>query len=428
MPGDWVISGSGQRRIVRGIKVAIAREWRDITVQANGETETIRATPTHPFWALRAGSYRWVDGKDLACNDILGARRMSVLSQAVSVLRENNQQEEGEQVLQPRVLSCSPCSDMVRAEVQELRQGFQGQEDLCGSRRERRALLQPEMQGCCAQAESPARGDYVCLRDVREAIQCCAKQSVQRGSALVLQGMPEAQDYAQVLGMQNPVRDEAINGQALLLKSVRPQVRTRDESGGDDSGRTANPESSVCAGGQDRTVCGGLSSRQLSGYRSGRGILAFEPSEERRREGTSYQATWLEVLEDQDAAHQRYGEGGITAGPDHAVIPQADDTGIVTDIDKVETIGFCYDLEIEGDHSYLVGPGIIAHNTDCCRHLDGKQFYPTDPYLDRLTPPRHWNCRSILVPIKDADQIDSALLVTSADFARAQGECGQGFV
>jgi SPP1 gp7 family putative phage head morphogenesis protein len=36
--------------------------------------------------------------------------------------------------------------------------------------------------------------------------------------------------------------------------------------------------------------------------------------------------------------------------------------------------------------------------TDCCRELDGKIFEKGD-YLDKVTPPLHFNCRSLLVPV-----------------------------
>jgi hypothetical protein len=61
-------------------------------------------------------------------------------------------------------------------------------------------------------------------------------------------------------------------------------------------------------------------------------------------------------------------------------------------------------LTIEGDHSYVAG-GIIVHNTEICIAYDGASWdldgNPIDgnelPY-DGGTP-RHWNCRSVEVPI-----------------------------
>jgi len=42
---------------------------------------------------------------------------------------------------------------------------------------------------------------------------------------------------------------------------------------------------------------------------------------------------------------------------------------------------------------------IDSRTTELCAHLDQKVFKVDDPDLSRLTPPNHFNCRSILVPV-----------------------------
>lgn len=62
-----------------------------------------------------------------------------------------------------------------------------------------------------------------------------------------------------------------------------------------------------------------------------------------------------------------------------------------------------------------------TRTTDICTHLDMKVFRPGDPDLDTLTPPNHYNCRSIIVPIildediRDADLITAEGKGTAAD-------------
>jgi hypothetical protein len=80
----------------------------------------------------------------------------------------------------------------------------------------------------------------------------------------------------------------------------------------------------------------------------------------------------------------------------HDIIPCPTDQIEITDIQDYEALEFCYDLEIEGDHSYLVGESrVIAHNSEICGNLHGLTF----PAGSAPVPPMHFNCRSVLVPI-----------------------------
>lgn len=48
---------------------------------------------------------------------------------------------------------------------------------------------------------------------------------------------------------------------------------------------------------------------------------------------------------------------------------------------------------------------IDTRTTQICQFLDGKTFRLDDPELDRLTPPNHFQCRSLLVPVTVADDV-----------------------
>lgn len=69
--------------------------------------------------------------------------------------------------------------------------------------------------------------------------------------------------------------------------------------------------------------------------------------------------------------------------------------------------------------------------TKVCQFLDGKIFRMDDPELLRLTPPNHFNCRSILVPITktsaDEQGLTSKDYITKQESAEAANLAGTGF-
>lgn len=69
-----------------------------------------------------------------------------------------------------------------------------------------------------------------------------------------------------------------------------------------------------------------------------------------------------------------------------------------------------------------------SRTTEVCAHLDGKVFKSGDAALDRLRPPNHVNCRSILVPVTVAEEVDEEDFVTPSQAARGEELAGKGFV
>ena len=49
--------------------------------------------------------------------------------------------------------------------------------------------------------------------------------------------------------------------------------------------------------------------------------------------------------------------------------------------------------------AYMYSAVLDEATTDFCREHDGHVIYASDPELQRITPPNHFNCRSVLVPI-----------------------------
>lgn len=68
-----------------------------------------------------------------------------------------------------------------------------------------------------------------------------------------------------------------------------------------------------------------------------------------------------------------------------------------------------------------------SRTTEICRFLDERVFDLNDPALSRLTPPNHFNCRSILVPVTQDLIVTRAELVSRREAVRAEELAGEGF-
>lgn len=68
---------------------------------------------------------------------------------------------------------------------------------------------------------------------------------------------------------------------------------------------------------------------------------------------------------------------------------------------------------------------IDSRTTEVCRFLDEKIFEMADSNMDRLTPPNHFNCRSLLVPVTVGTQVDEGRFITRSQAGRAM-ELAQG--
>ena len=58
--------------------------------------------------------------------------------------------------------------------------------------------------------------------------------------------------------------------------------------------------------------------------------------------------------------------------------------------------------------------------TPVCNHLHGKVFKPSDPDLEALLPPNHFNCRSVVVPIVAGETINAEEFITPSEVGRAR--------
>lgn len=70
---------------------------------------------------------------------------------------------------------------------------------------------------------------------------------------------------------------------------------------------------------------------------------------------------------------------------------------------------------------------IDGRTTEVCQALDGTTFEAGDARVNSLRPPRHFNCRSVLVPIVVGETIDPDTLITEAKYNDAKTLSGKGF-
>ena len=68
-----------------------------------------------------------------------------------------------------------------------------------------------------------------------------------------------------------------------------------------------------------------------------------------------------------------------------------------------------------------------SRTTDVCRHLDNKVFKIGDPNLDKLTPPNHYMCRSLLVPVQIDEEIPDDEWLSASDAGQGLELAGEGF-
>lgn len=86
------------------------------------------------------------------------------------------------------------------------------------------------------------------------------------------------------------------------------------------------------------------------------------------------------------------------------------ETVVRTEMARAFNVGrkVIFDRETEDGfiEAYQYSAIIDSRTTEICRALDGKIYRADDPYVDRITPPRHFNCRSLLVPVIQGDDYE----------------------
>lgn len=411
-PNDEVISGSGKIRRVRARKTAISKDWREITFE---DGTMVRATPTHPLWTLQRGGYRWMEVKTLKVGDRIGGKDLSALRETIY-----NTSIKAEEVLQPGLLSRKQECTMDYANVQNLQAGIHDQESLCSTGRD---LLLSEVQGNKSQGRHTEEVHNIHMREMWQSIHS-SPLGTQEQSSTLLEEVPEYSSNEAVYDMRNGVQVKGISGSDVLLGSVLSEIEKGNATGSYGAGDFGTHGIEFQSGSEAGTAVDRLCRPEYIGDRGGRNILAFEPEAKGCgcSQGHQNQEYGLASFEVSGDGSMRINEAEIYFGVDHSVDPIADKSIAIVEIkDFQEAPAFCYDIEIEGDHCYLLANGAIAHNTEICSQLNGETFGIDSEVWSTFRPPNHFNCRSLLIPVTVRDTW------TEGDEPRVMPQKGFGF-
>jgi SPP1 gp7 family putative phage head morphogenesis protein len=86
------------------------------------------------------------------------------------------------------------------------------------------------------------------------------------------------------------------------------------------------------------------------------------------------------------------------------------------------------DPDLEGFISGMLYSAVLdSRTTEICQFLDGNIIPMDEPALDRLTPPNHFQCRSILVAVPEGVAIEGYNFITQEDIGAALDMIQDGF-
>ena len=74
--------------------------------------------------------------------------------------------------------------------------------------------------------------------------------------------------------------------------------------------------------------------------------------------------------------------------------------------------------------AYQYSAIIDSRTSDICDRLDGKIYAVGDPYIDQITPPLHFNCRSLLVPVVEGEEYELSKQAVKDDDLEFKGTIG----
>ncbi len=426
-PGDKVLSGCGRERRVRAIKVSLASRWCIIKMEGSAQ---IRTTITHPFWTIRSGSYCWVQAADLSTNDRVGTIELPKLWEGdVTSQKQEDEENKGREILQSHLLLRGNSGCQSEIEMCRLWERSSQERVLHKEERVQDTLLLSEMSNSgssegCLNARSSSGMSNLRKRVFHITKECVGEET----TTALFEGMSEAESLEKLSNLRTAIRDKDIGGKDLLFTEMLSSVGSGNETGKDSERGIGSNRDSIRARRTSREVCCGLYSRQQDCCGSEWGILAPNGQEESREEKNERSKDEGFMLFQVDSGERlKSGQKRLSERPDHSIAPTPTDSVVVTSIRNFRGLEVCYDLEIERDHTYLVGPGIIVHNTEVCQHLDGKIIRSDDPNLDILKPPRHYNCRSLLVPITLDVPVKEDEFLTKQDGAKGVELSGESF-
>lgn len=100
------------------------------------------------------------------------------------------------------------------------------------------------------------------------------------------------------------------------------------------------------------------------------------------------------------------------------------ETVVRTNLNEAFNHGRLTEMQHEDIIEHVAGVEYSAildeRTTEVCAFLDGKIFHPHDPDLTALTPPNHFNCRAVVVPILMDEKPDEEDFITNAEKGKAK--------
>lgn len=124
------------------------------------------------------------------------------------------------------------------------------------------------------------------------------------------------------------------------------------------------------------------------------------------------------------------GDENLTVG-DEVVTPSRLETIVRTNTTTAYNQGRLVSFRDPDVADYMQGVQYSAildsRTTSVCELLDGRIFRVDDPDLDRLMPPNHFNCRSVIVPVMIDDPVTKGDYITNAQKGEAKDLAGKGF-
>lgn len=432
VPGDTIISGCGRPRSVRGVLERVAADWRTIAI-AGGEL--VHCTATHPFWTARG----WREAEAFKPGDVIavgtvsglrrdaareaegtarGTTRTSAPLLLAAMPGEGQEKHPGDRTLRGlrKRLSVLPqyAAPLLLASLLPRGQGQHAAEaDVRGVRSpvQGEGLTRQEGGGSVAEVLQPgvhtqgaglptATGEG--LRAVRRRLFGRGPAN-RKGEVLLARLQAWAADRATLPLLRRIVFACPGAGSGLLLGRVLQKECRRNPHGNDGEARARGDGPALRARGQGGSLLHRLRRLRLAGCRTRRDLLA--PQSPGSEEGRGGESGGLHASED----HPRHGDRRVAPSCSASTVPRPCGWAEVVAIESDQTPALCYDLEIEGDHSFLVGhAGLIAHNTIVCLAYAGKAFVrDADGFYQPLGHklpynggvPRHVRCRSVEAPM-----------------------------
>lgn len=446
-PGDIIISGSGKERKVKACWRYAAMAWRKLTFE---DGRSVVCTNTHPFWTKTGNGFEWIEAHELENGDIIGT------DDSRAWLKRNRlppvwpdipplQQQSAQVLLLPVLSSNAEChgSDMpwMHQDISETEGGSETEVLHLP------LLSEMEKQRCLGRAKMPAMRMRIpqdekrleaagSQREVLPPQMLLREQSgagEERLSYLqedILSAQIERQPVFSLLSKMFRVAETAGNPahtqememshvpEAHISDSQTKQARVYAVLFGDlqDAGhetirpgtdsspdieRTKNRLSKTE---EVRAFCNGFLSAETQTHAGDRRhLLAPRP------EGIGLEKRPVgEIARDRTDADRVHGQQlqtfrrATAVHADHATNPRPTGVARLVSNEPFNELTWAYDLEVEGDHSYIAN-GLISHNTEICKFADGKKFPRSHRLAEFLLPALHYSCRTIPVFIVTDD-------------------------